>query len=232
MIQLKGYKAGLLKCIVPDDISERQMIDNFLEIVENAQNLLDGNGVIMEMNNRIFSPSLIAKIWKSFVEPSNCNIIAWICKDEETKQKLNALGLETEIKEAQKQKDIRNRFSLFSNDTDQNLQKESYIHAGNLRGGQKIEHDGDVVVLGHVHMGADIIAKGNITVLGKLQGIIHAGCDGDNTKKIFVRSLESGQVRIGSKAGWIDKNSEFWRKPVVISLNSAEDVLVANWPII
>ena len=224
MIQLKGYKAGLIRCIIPDDMSERQLLEEFSKIVEEGKSILDGSEVLMEMQKRNFSPSLITKIWKAFVEPSNCTVSAWICDDEETKYRLSRLGIKVEADEKHKTKQIvtENRKSEQLN--------SSYIHTGNLRGGQKIEHDGDVFVLGHVHMGSEIFANGNITVFGRLQGLVHAGCSGDNSKAVFVRALESGQVRIGTKAGIIDTKSSFWGKPVVVSLNKAEEVLVADWP--
>ena len=66
MIQLKGRKAGLLRCIVPSDISEKQLLDEFAEVIEKGNGLLQGNSIIIDMQDRVFTPSLVVKIWKSF----------------------------------------------------------------------------------------------------------------------------------------------------------------------
>ena len=47
-----------------------------------------------------------------------------------------------------------------------------------LRSGQRIECEGDVVVLGDVNDGAEIIAGGSIAVMGTLRGLAHAGGNG------------------------------------------------------
>lgn len=47
-----------------------------------------------------------------------------------------------------------------------------------IRSGQSISSDGNILVIGDVNPGAEIIAKGDITVWGILGGIAHAGSDG------------------------------------------------------
>ena len=98
-----------------------------------------------------------------------------------------------------------------------------------MRGGQKIAHDGDVIVIGNVNQGAEISASGNVTVIGRLNGLVHAGCGGDDGKTIVARSLETGQIRIGTKVGIIDKSSIFWGKSVFIKI-SENEVQVIPWP--
>ena len=105
------------------------------------------------------------------------------------------------------------------------------LYASNLRGGQKIVHDGDVIITGHVNVGAEVSADGHIVVLGKLQGLAHAGCRGDETASVSARSFESGQVRIGHRVGLIDKSSDIWGKSVVITVNG-DEVLLTEWPAI
>ncbi len=66
-----------------------------------------------------------------------------------------------------------------------------------IRSGQSISSDGNIVVIGDVNPGAEIIAKGDITVWGILGGIAHAGSDGDNYAKIRALKLNPVQIRIG-----------------------------------
>lgn len=225
MIQLKGRKAGLLRCIVPSDISEKQLLDEFAEVVEKGNGLLQGNSIIIDMQDRVFTPSLVVKIWKSFVEPTGCVVAGWHCDDESSLKCLSSLGIKIESEEEYKQTAPAPKSKKSTSS------EPGVFYTGNLRGGQKLIHNGDVIILGRVHVGAEIHAKGHIIVLGKLSGLAHAGCYGDNSVSVVAHSLESTQVRIGTKAGMIDKSSDFWNKPAVISISN-DEVLVAGWPTI
>ena len=66
-----------------------------------------------------------------------------------------------------------------------------------IRSGQSISSDGNIIVIGDVNPGAEIIAKGDITVWGILGGIAHAGSDGNNYAKIRALKLNPVQIRIG-----------------------------------
>ena len=56
MIQLKGREAGILRCIVPDDISEKQLLEEFSVMVEQGARLLIGSKLVIDMQSRIFTP--------------------------------------------------------------------------------------------------------------------------------------------------------------------------------
>ncbi len=68
-----------------------------------------------------------------------------------------------------------------------------------LRSGQKVEHNGDILVLGNVNKDAQIVASGNIIVMGKLRGIAAAGALGDETAVVVALEMEPQQIRIGKK---------------------------------
>lgn len=65
-----------------------------------------------------------------------------------------------------------------------------------LRSGQRIQYDGSVVVLGDVNPGADIIATGNVIVMGSLRGMVHAGARGDVEARVVALRLHPTQLRI------------------------------------
>ena len=72
-----------------------------------------------------------------------------------------------------------------------------YIHR-TLRSGQSISSEGNIVIIGDVNPGAEIIAKGDITVWGILGGIAHAGSDGNTYSRIRALKLNAIQIRIGN----------------------------------
>ena len=69
------------------------------------------------------------------------------------------------------------------------------------RSGKIIRHQGDVVVLGDVNPGAEVVASGDIAVFGCLRGFAHAGSEGDIKATIVALSLGSPRLQIGPHVG-------------------------------
>ncbi|MDD9892245.1 MAG: septum site-determining protein MinC [Gammaproteobacteria bacterium] len=65
-----------------------------------------------------------------------------------------------------------------------------------VRSGQQVVSDGDLIVLGQVGAGAEVIAKGNIHIYGALRGRAFAGAQGDENCHIFCRQLDAELVAI------------------------------------
>lgn len=65
-----------------------------------------------------------------------------------------------------------------------------------VRSGQQIVCDGDLIVLGQVGAGAEVIAAGNIHIYGALRGRAFAGSKGDENCHIFCRQLDAELVAI------------------------------------
>jgi len=72
------------------------------------------------------------------------------------------------------------------------------LHIGGLRSGQAIEMDTSVVVIGDVNHGANIVAKGNVIVLGTLYGNVYAGSDGAEDAFVIALKMQATQIRIGN----------------------------------
>jgi septum site-determining protein MinC len=71
-------------------------------------------------------------------------------------------------------------------------------HAATLRGGQTLHHTGNIVVVGDVNPGAELVATGDILVFGRLAGIAHAGAGGDEAARIYALDLAATQLRIAT----------------------------------
>jgi septum site-determining protein MinC len=68
-----------------------------------------------------------------------------------------------------------------------------------LRSGQKVHSEGTIIIWGDVHESAEITAARDVVVMGKLEGIAHAGCYGDNASTVFALNLCPRQLRIGDR---------------------------------
>ena len=71
-------------------------------------------------------------------------------------------------------------------------------HVGTLRGGQALHHVGNIVVVGDVNPGTELVATGDIVVFGRLLGVAHAGAQGDESAKVYALQLQATQLRIAT----------------------------------
>jgi septum site-determining protein MinC len=71
------------------------------------------------------------------------------------------------------------------------------IIAEPVRSGRQVyAHRGDLIVLGPVSHGAELLADGHIHVYGPLRGRALAGMSGDRSARIFCRALEAELVAV------------------------------------
>jgi septum site-determining protein MinC len=80
---------------------------------------------------------------------------------------------------------------------------------GPLRSGQRIYAEDHLVVFGDVNPGAELIAGGDIMVMGVLRGVAHAGVPDNIAAIIAALSLKPTQLRIGH---FISRSPEFQEK--------------------
>ena len=76
--------------------------------------------------------------------------------------------------------------------------KDTLLIEKTIRSGQRVKYPTNVVIMGDINPGAEVIAGGDIIVLGKLKGVVHAGADGSYDAKIFAMYLEATQLRIAN----------------------------------
>ena len=69
---------------------------------------------------------------------------------------------------------------------------------GSVRSGQRLEHEGSIVVLGDVNAGAEVVAGDNVVVVGVLRGLAHAGAKGNKEAIIAAASIDCKQIRIAN----------------------------------
>ena len=71
-----------------------------------------------------------------------------------------------------------------------------------VRSGDKIVSRGGITVYGDVNPGAELVAEGNIVVLGTLRGVAQT----KKGKSVFAAAMIPGQIKIGSVISYNKKN--------------------------
>lgn len=75
-------------------------------------------------------------------------------------------------------------------------QGNTMLVEGPLRGGHKVDYDGNVVIMGDVNAGAEIRATGHIMIFCALRGMVHSGSRGNENAKVLALMLFPTQLRI------------------------------------
>ena len=83
-------------------------------------------------------------------------------------------------------------------DVNETKGKSQIIHQ-TLRSGMVYSVDGELLVYGDIHEGAQVQATGSITIMGVLSGTAHAGCNGNSNAQIFASTMEHPVLWIDSK---------------------------------
>lgn len=97
------------------------------------------------------------------------------------------------------------------------------VHRGQIRSGQQVyAKDQNLVVIGSVSAGAEVIADGNIHVYGSLRGRAIAGAKGHHKAQIYCQNLEAELVSINGNYWLSESIEEHWGTPVYIHLNDNE----------
>jgi septum site-determining protein MinC len=78
----------------------------------------------------------------------------------------------------------------------------TFLVSRTVRSGQRFKYAGNIVVMGDVHPGGEIVASGHIIVMGTCKGVVHAGAEGDEKAVVIAFRLQPTQLRI---AGYITR---------------------------
>jgi len=207
-ILLKGAGYGI-RMIFPEAGNEDKLLSD-LEKLFGEASLLSGNlGVVLDFQGRRVSRFFIQKLLSDFIWSRKIHVLSWISLDGETLDDLRSMGVATgePVPERSGKKEKTSGGSLFL--------------PRSLRSGQRVEHEGDVIVIGHVNDGAEVFASGSICVWGRLKGLAHAGLDGGEDHTVVAGLFEAKQVRVGGKvSSSLGSSMEWWGKPVIITLEN------------
>lgn len=101
------------------------------------------------------------------------------------------------------------------------------LHQQPVRSGQQIyAPDGDLIIIGTVSVGAEVLADGNIHIYGPLRGRALAGVRGDTRARIFCASLEAQLVSIAGNYRILEKPDEVAGMHQAVQIHLDDDRLI------
>tara|TARA_B100000212_G_C27150392_1_gene437225 strand:+ start:16 stop:669 length:654 start_codon:yes stop_codon:yes gene_type:complete len=106
-----------------------------------------------------------------------------------------------------------------------NRKINDFTHIGMVRSGNKISSDGNLIIIGDVNPGAQISARENIYVWGKLCGVAIAGISGNENCKIASLYLNPLQLRINATVAIGPKEKPVNHYPEIALLESGRIII-------
>lgn len=195
LISVKGNKEGL-QLICSDRGSWNDIITEIKTLLtgENRK-FFRGASVLVDTGTRVLQAEQVGVLWQVLQDGG----LTIKCLRTETEDEL-VQSLKSLSRGRDKEKDTeqeKNQTQAIS-ETEFLNPKPVLVIKRNLRSGQKVSFDGNVLVFGDVNPGAEIIATGFIMVFGSLRGIAHAGSTGDEQAWVMSFRLQPTQLRIAN----------------------------------
>jgi septum site-determining protein MinC len=97
-----------------------------------------------------------------------------------------------------------------------------------VRSGQAIHHSSNIVVLGDVNPGAEIVSGKDIIVWGVLRGMVHAGYPDNEGAMVCSLLLAPVQLRIAHLLSRPPEGLEVQPRPEVATIRN-EQIVVEAW---
>lgn len=167
------------------------------------------NGIIIYINSNNFEivkQDIIEKMerGKNFFTGSD----VWIANGEANLSNEQLRNIRDNLKEkyninADVKKEIKIELELEKEEPKEKVFQGIYegrtkFYRNTIRSGQRVNYNGNIIVIGDINSGAEVVAEGNIIVLGVLRGIAHAGVSGNKKAIVAAYSLQPTQLRIAN----------------------------------
>lgn len=165
-IEIKGLRDGLLISVQAENWQELQEL-LFAQIDERIA-FFRGARLALEVGVLGLRVAELSKLRDALSE-REISLWAVVSESSKTVQTAQLLGLATRISK-QRNAPIQRPLEGSEHGEETALWIER-----TLRSGTSVEYAGNVVVLGDVNPGAEIVAEGDVLVWGRLRGSVHAG---------------------------------------------------------
>jgi septum site-determining protein MinC len=216
-IQIKGISQGLLVTI--EDITWKNASDSLLSKIDASPDFFKGARIAIDLGKLSVKSIELSKLRDLL---SKREIVLWaiLSESETTLRTAQLLGLFTELGTKPQREKKNTDTTVFEGESAVWIEK-------NLRAGYKIETKCHVVVVGDVNPGAEITSGGNVMVLGRMSGSVHAGADGDSSAKVMALVLEPTSLMINKvSAAPIEKKKK--KQPEIARIQNNE-IIIEGW---
>ena len=205
LVQIKGIKEGLL--VTFGEADWNVLSQSLFNQVEKQQAFFKGARIVVDVGDRLLKSREIGSL-RDKLSDLGVNLDTVLSTSDVTVNSAQLLGLATQLPIPVK------RYP--KSEVAAELASHALWIDKTLRSGTRIEHAGNVVILGDVNSGAEVIAGGSIVVWGRVRGFVHAGSEGNNAAVISALELNPTQLRIGELIAVSPPKSKDAAKPETV----------------
>ena len=187
-VELKGFRDGM-RLIIDPEASIEQIEKAIAERMANLGDSLSGMTMNIDLGSRSLNDEELVH-FKNLLNENYGLEVKQIIGDSQDDPRRNEAPQIVGVPALHGEERIYDQFAP--------MNEETRFIRHTLRSGQ-IERalEGNMVILGDVNPGAEVVASGDIIVLGALRGVAHAGALGNTSSIIFALNLLPTQLRIG-----------------------------------
>lgn len=189
LLQIKGLRDGLLVTLAEAAWDDQQVA--LLEQIDSRQSFFHGARLALDVGIQALGVNELVAL-RDHLSERSVSLWAILSESPKTENTAQLLGLATRISKPRPEENHAFAVEKLGDETALFLNK-------NIRSGTRIEFPGNVVVLGDVNPGAEIIAEGSVIVWGRIRGVVHAGAKGNKEAVICALDLSPTQLRIAGE---------------------------------
>ena len=218
LVQIKGLRDGLLVSL--DDASWEEQRTALITQVDSQPSFFQGARLALDVSSQILHVNELVDLRDQLSE-RGISLWAVLSESPTTEKTAQLLGLATRISKPRPEEVHRSSLEGLGEDS-------ALFLSRTLRSGTRIDFAGNVVVLGDVNPGAEILAEGNVIIWGRLRGMVHAGSKGNRAAVICALDLSPTQLRIANEVSAVLKPQEHPR-PEIARINADGKLQAEFW---
>lgn len=187
-IHVRGYRNGLY-ITVDDSVPTEEMGDRILQRIASLGSFIKGAGIVLEVGSHSMDDDALRALQKRFEREYGLRITQLITASDQTRQAAEILRIRA-APTLLHQRGI-------NNPAEREREPNTVTTRHTLRGGALERYlEGGILVMGDVNPGAEVVASGDVVVLGTVRGVVHAGAMGDEGAVVIALNLNATQLRI------------------------------------
>lgn len=187
-VELKGFRDGM-RLIIDPEASMEQIEQAIVDRMASLGDSLSGLTMNIDLGSRSLDDTELIRL-KNLLNESYGLEVKQIIGDAQDDLKRTETPQIAGVPALHSEEQVYNQVTP--------SREETRFVRHTLRSGQTERAlEGNLVILGDVNPGAEVVAAGDIIVLGTLRGVAHAGALGDTSSIIFALNLLPTQLRIG-----------------------------------
>ncbi len=206
----KGKKDGIL-IVLDDKITFDELKSAFEKKILQAGAFFRGANLSITFKGRDLSEGEEMQLLNIISETSGLNISFVHDKNEPVFVKQQKLSKIDNIDILSKN-DKKTSEEYFKNNITKNFisayENITSFHKGSIRSGQSLRFKGSIVIIGDINPGGEVLAEGNVIVIGSVKGLVHAGCTGYSDCFVIGLNMHPTQLRIADIVTYFPKKDK------------------------